>query len=149
MRIEEEIYQPRFSSPQQKAALNLLFTGNWLHAQLHKVFKPYGITGQQYNILRILKGQLPASISASDIKARMLDQHPDVSRLLDRLIAKGLVKKKTCSRDKRATDVFITEAGVALLADISKHQKHLDNQLQLSAREAAQLSDLLDKARGT
>lgn len=148
MKIEEEIKQPKFKSPLQKAVINLLFTSNWIQNQQQSFFKDSGITGQQFNILRILKGQYPKAISATEIRLRMLDKNSDVSRLLDRLIAKELVIKQTCPNDKRATDVTITQQGLDVLNHFDKIQKELDNVLKLSDEEAKQLSDLLDKARG-
>lgn len=147
-RIEEEIQQKKFKNPHQKAVINLIYTANWLQNKHQGFFKSYGITGQQFNILRILKGQHPNSISATAIKGRLLDRNSDVSRLLDRLAAKNLLIKKACPQDKRASDVFITPEGLDLLKEIDKHQRHIDNVLALSEEEAQQLSDLLDKSRG-
>lgn len=145
-RIEEEIRQTKFTSVHQKAVVNLIFTSNWLQNKQHDFFKSFGITGQQFNILRILKGQYPNSISGTEIKSRMLDRNSDVSRLLDRLAGKNLVTKKTCPNDKRASDVLITEEGLKLLNQINKTQKQ-DYILALSDEEAETLSALLDKAR--
>jgi DNA-binding MarR family transcriptional regulator len=148
-KIEEEIQQKKFKSPHQKAVINLIYTANWLQNKHLSFFKPFGITGQQFNILRVLKGQHPQSISATAIKIRLLDQNSDVSRLLDRLEGKNLIEKKTCPNDKRATDIFITSQGMELLKEIEKKQKEIDNALSLSPEEATQLSDLLDKSRGS
>jgi len=148
MKIEDEIQQPTFRNAYQKAVINLLFTSGWMTNKQQEFFKPYGITGQQFNILRILKGQHPKSISATAIKARMLDKNSDVSRLLDRLVAKQWIEKKVCPSDKRAADITITDAGLELLATLSKIQKEVDGILQLTEGEATQLSNLLDKARG-
>ena len=145
-KIEDEIKQTKFTSSLQKAVVNLIYTSNWLQARQQDFFKTFGITGQQFNILRILKGQHPKSISATEIKSRMLDRNSDVSRLLDRLATKRLITKRICHNDKRATDVLITSDGIALLKDIGKNQRH-DNFLFLTDDEASALSDLLDKAR--
>ncbi|MEO5603404.1 MAG: MarR family transcriptional regulator [Cyclobacteriaceae bacterium] len=145
-RIEDEIQQQTFTSIQQKVVVNLIYTSHWLENKQQEFFKTFGITGQQFNILRILKGHYPKSISGTEIKSRMLDRNSDVSRLLDRLDSKNLITKKTCPNDKRATDVFITEQGIALLREIDKFQKY-DRLLSLSAEEANLLSDLLDKSR--
>lgn len=147
MRIEEEIKQQKFRSMQQKAVINLIYTSNWLQGKQQEFFKPFGITGQQYNILRILKGQHPKSISGTEIKSRMLDRNSDVSRLLDRLALKKLITRRTCPNDKRASDVLITPLGLDLLKRIRKAGDE-DNVLTLSEGEAEQLSHLLDKARG-
>lgn len=148
MKIEDEIKQPKFKSAHQKAVINLLFTASWLQGQQQNFFKPYGITNQQFNILRILKGQHPKTISATEIKSRMLDRNSDVSRLLDRLAAKGLLNKQTCPKDKRASDVLITKEGLDLLTELDKRQKEIDRVLALSEKEAEDLSNLLDKVRG-
>jgi DNA-binding MarR family transcriptional regulator len=148
MKIEDEIKQPKFKSPHQKAVINLIFTASWLQGQQQNFFKPFGITNQQFNILRILKGQYPKTISATEIKLRMLDKNSDVSRLLDRLATKSLVHKQTCPKDKRASDVVITQAGLDILAELDKKQKAIDQVLALSEKEADDLSNLLDKLRG-
>jgi len=148
MKIEEEIKQNSFRGPHQKASINLLFTYHWLINRHKDFFKPFGITLQQYNMLRILRGQHPKSISGADIKERMLDKNSDVSRLLDRLLTKKLVVKSQCPSDKRAADVLITDQGLDLLKQIDLHVDKLDNSLgALTEEEAAQLSVLLDKSR--
>lgn len=148
MKIEEEIKQNRFRNSQQKAVINLLYTTNWLLGKQKDIFQPYNITGQQYNILRILKGQYPNSISATEIKSRMLDKNSDVSRLLDRLLAKKIISKQISNSDKRAADIYLTEHGLQLLDAIDEKQSLFDNILLLSEQEALALSDLLDKCRG-
>jgi DNA-binding MarR family transcriptional regulator len=148
MKIEEEIKQVKFKSPHQKAVINLIFTSGWLQGQQQKFFKSFGLTNQQFNILRILKGQHPKAISATEIKSRMLDKNSDVSRLLNRLEAKGLIHKQSCPKDKRAFDVIITTAGLKVLADLDKKQKQIDTVIRLTEKEAEELSNLLDKARG-
>lgn len=148
MKIEEEIKQPKFRDAYQKAVINLLFTASWLQSQHQEFFKSYGITVNQFNILRILKGQHPNSISATEIKSRLLDKNSDVSRLLDRLLSKKLVVKHLCTTDKRAFDVLITDTGLELLRSMDKFLPQRDRVISLTEEEATQLSDLLDKARG-
>ena len=145
-RIEDEIRQEKFTNIHQKVVVNLIYTSGWLQNKHQKFFKSFGITGQQFNILRILKGQYPKSISGAEIKSRMLDRNSDVSRLLDRLAAKNLIRKSTCPNDKRAADVQITEEGIALLNEINETPNQ-DRVLSLSDEDARELSDLLDKAR--
>ena len=146
-RIEDEIRQEKVSNIYQKVVVNVIYTSNWLQNKQQEFFKSFGITGQQFNILRILKGQFPKSISGTEIKSRMLDRNSDVSRLLDRLAAKHLITKKTCPNDKRASDVLITDEGLALLNELNKTPNQ-DRVFSLSEDEARKLSDLLDKARG-
>jgi DNA-binding MarR family transcriptional regulator len=145
MTIEEEIKQSTFKSPVQKAFLNLVFTANWLQSKQQDFFKRFGITATQFNILRILKGQHPKSISATEIKSRMLDRNSDVSRLLDRLALKELINKSTCPNDRRAADVTITTEGLELLTTVADTVD--EDMLNLTSEEANSLSDLLDKCR--
>ena len=149
MKIEEAIQQPKFRNVHHKVAVNLLYTAAWLDDRNKSFFKEYGVTNQQFNILRILRGQLPHKISGAEIKNRMLDKNSDVSRLLDRLILKKLVTKSQCPNDKRAADVLITEAGLALLKKIDGKMDETDLAVfHLTKTEATQLSDLLDTCRG-
>lgn len=149
MKIEDEIKQPRFRDIYQKVSVNLLFTSNWLVARQHDFFKPFGITTQQFNILRILRGQHPNAISGVEIKSRMLDRNSDISRLLERLLKKDLVSKSQSENDKRAANVSITEKGLELLGKIDEKFKEVErHHFNLSEAEAEQLSSLLDKARG-
>lgn len=147
-KIEDAIQQSKFRNSHQKAVINLIYTANWLQNRHQNFFKPFGITGHQYNILRVLKGQYPKSISATEIKSRLLDQNSDVSRLLERLLQKQLITKSASENDKRASDVFISAQGLELLEQLEKHQKELDFAINLTPEEASQLSDLLDKCRG-
>ena len=147
MKIEDEIQQKAFHSAHQKAVVNLIYTSNWLIGTHQKFLSVFGLTTQQFNILRILRGQHPNGVSATTIKQRMLDRNSDVSRLLDRLVKKELIVKKSCPSDKRATDVFITDRGLKVLEDINKERHRIDNVLSLTESEAELLSDLLDRAR--
>ncbi len=149
MKIEEEIKQAKFRNVYHKVAINLLYTAAWLEDQNKNFFKEFGITNQQFNILRILRGQHPSKISGAEIKSRMIDKNSDVSRLLDRLIAKELVIKSQCPNDKRAADVVITEQGLKILKKIDGKMDQTDlSVLKLTNEEATHLSDLLDKSRG-
>lgn len=148
-RIEEEIKQTRFRDCYQKVAINLLFTAGWLQGKQQEFFKTYGITLQQFNILRILRGQHPNRISGVEIKGRMLDRNSDISRLLDRLLKKELVSKHLRPGDKRATDIAITERGLALLIEVDKDLASRERGIfRLNETECNALSDLLDKSRG-
>lgn len=148
MKLEEEIRQTHFTSSHQKAVINLIFTYNWLINKQQELLKPFGITPQQFNILRILKGTSPKGISGTVIKSRMLDKNSDISRLLDRMARKGLVEKRICPADKRASDIFITQEGVSILEKLRPHQHELENIMVLSSQDATLLSELLDRARG-
>jgi len=149
MKIEDEIQTTKFRSPFHKAAVNLIFTAGWVEDNNREYFKSFGITPQQFNILRILRGQHPGKISATEIKARMLDKNSDVSRLLSRLISKGFIGKSQCPNDKRAADILITEQGLSVLKKIDQGVDQIDLGLfNLTTTEADQLNFLLDKCRG-
>jgi DNA-binding MarR family transcriptional regulator len=149
MKIEEEIQTTRFRNAHQKAAINLIFTAGWVEDHNKQYFKSFGITPQQFNILRILRGQHPGKISVTEVKARMLDKNSDVSRLLSRLISKRLIGKSQCANDKRAADILITEQGLVLLKKIDQCVDQIDLELlKLTPVEADQLNFLLDKCRG-
>lgn len=149
MRINDEIKQKEFKSPFQKAVINLFFTESWVQNKFKSFFKEFGITPQQYNVLRILKGHHPSSYTAGQIKEVMLDKTPDLTRLLDRLQAKNLVDRKICEWNRRQLEIVITDQGIGLLNSIGPVQDNLMSNLNnLSDPEAEQLSDLLDKLRG-
>lgn len=149
MRINDEIKQKEFKSPFQKAVINLFFTESWVQNKFKSFFKEFGITSQQYNVLRILKGHYPDSYTAGQIKEVMLDKTPDLTRLLDRLQAKNLVDRKICEWNRRQLEIVITDQGIGLLNSIGPVQDNLMSNLNnLSDPEAEQLSDLLDKLRG-
>src|SRR5580692_11323667 len=113
MTIENEIKQPKFRNEHQKAAINLIYTYNWANEQMKKILDRYDITSQQFNILRILRGA-HGPLSTLQIRERMLDKMSDSSRIVDRLIKKGLVKKNICKTDRRLVDVIITKKGKKL-----------------------------------
>lgn len=148
MKFEEEIQQKKFKSEKQKATLNLIFTSGWLVNQHKEFFKPFGITNQQYNVLRILRGQHPKSISTCGIKERMLDRNSDVSRIVDRLTLKNWVTKETCPNDRRLVDVMITDDGLALLKKMDDAIDRIDQELgNLTEKDAELLNELLDRIR--
>ncbi len=149
MKIEQEIQQKEFRTIYQKTALNLVYTSNWLLTKHQDFFNQFGITGKQYNVLRILKGQFPNSISTCDIRSRMLDKNSDASRIVDRLSQRQFVTKKIRPTDKRLVDVSISDKGIKLLDQIENKIETLDNiTASISGEEALQLNNLLDKIRG-
>lgn len=147
MSIEKDISQPAFRNEYQKGIINLIYTYNWMNEKMKKVFDNEGITAQQYNILRILRGA-GKPISTLQIRERMLDKMSDTSRIVDRLVLKGLAKKNICKKDKRLVDVNISLAGEKLLAGIDQYEKDMDAIFgNLSDAEAKTLNKLLDKIR--
>ena len=111
MGIDQDIHQSKFRNVHQKAGLNLIYTYGWVMERIKELFATEDITPQQFNILRILRGSHPQPLSTLQIRERMLDKMSDTSRIVDRLIAKGLVKKAICKTDRRLVDVLITEKG--------------------------------------
>ena len=149
MKLEEEIEQKNFDSDYHKAAINIIYTSNWLTDIHTKAIKPYNLTIQQFNILRILRGKYPEVVNLKLIKARMLDKMSDVSRLVERLREKGLVDRKICPSDRRHIDVCITENGLSLLSRLDEDINKINSLLtSLNAREIETLNNLLDKLRG-
>jgi MarR family transcriptional regulator, multiple gene regulator MgrA len=150
MRLEEEIKQKKFASAYHKLVVNVLFSGNWLREQHGEDLQRFGITMQQFNVLRILRGQAPASASIGLVKKRMLDKQSDVSRLVERLRLKGLLQRKLAKNDRRKCEINITEKGLALLAEIDHSMTCWYDRLKgLSAREAEECSRILDKMRSS
>jgi MarR family transcriptional regulator, 2-MHQ and catechol-resistance regulon repressor len=150
MGIDQDINQSKFRNEYQKAGINLLFTYGWLMERTKEIFATEDITPQQFNILRILRGSFPQPLSTLQIMERMLDKMSDTSRIVDRLITKGLVKKGVCKADRRLVDVMISDKGKKLLERLDKKQDDLDNIIgNLSVKEAETLSELLDKIRGS
>ena len=149
MGIEKEIHQQTFRNQRQKALVNLLYTYGWAIEKIKNFLAQEDITHQQYNILRILRGAYPKPLSTLQIRERMLDRMSDTSRIVDRLVLKGLVQKTICPTDKRLVDVLITERGQALLGALDQQSDSMDHIMgSLTEEEAETFSQLLDKLRG-
>ncbi len=149
MRLEEEIKQKKFKSEHHKVMINLIYTTNWLMSKHSPLMKQYGLTVQQYNILRILRGQYPKPCTVNLLKERMLDKMSDASRLVDRLLEKDLLVRHTCENDRRRVDITITQNGLDLLEKIDREEDSFYNNMQnISTEEATLLNDLLDRLRG-
>lgn len=148
MSIETDIKQSNFKSPYMKAIVNIFYTNSWLQTVQMEIFKPFDLTIQQYNVLRILRGQYPNPITVIAIIERMMDKMSNASRLVDKLLLKGLTVRTECPNDRRAVDVKITQKGLDLLDELDVLQANWECSLQgISEEEALQLSDLLDKIR--
>jgi DNA-binding MarR family transcriptional regulator len=149
MSLSKDIQQKEFRSEYQKAMLNILYTHNHLITKMTDVFKEYDITRQQFNVLRILRGQYPGHASVNLIKDRMLDKMSDTSRIVERLRIKGFISRTDCEKDKRSVEIRITDAGLELLDRMEPEVVSLEKLLHnLTPEEARQLNDLLDKIRG-
>lgn len=151
MRIEEEIRQRKFQDEHQKVHVNILFTASWLEARMTALLKPYRISMQQFNILRILRGIYPEAESLKYLSERMLDKMSNASRLVEKLAQKGYVDRITCPQDGRRLEISITPLGLEILEKASRaFQEELSPQLRthLSDEEASTLNRLLDQLRG-
>ena len=148
MSISEELKQSSFKNEETKAVINLIFTGNFIIQKQQELLKPFGISMQQFNVLRILKGQKGKPITVLSITERMLDKMSNASRLVDKLFAKKLVSRVQCEKDRRAVDVFILPAGLALLERIDICQNEFGEQInQIGEEKLKQLNELLDQFR--
>ena len=150
MKIEEEINQQKpFKSAYHKVNLNILCTASWISKLQADILKPFDLTTQQFNILRILRGMAGEPATIKLLTERMIDKMSNASRLVDKLLAKKLVKREECKEDRRRVDIFITEKGLELLASASEAIEGTPfvNAIGIDEKEALLLSDLLDKMR--
>jgi DNA-binding MarR family transcriptional regulator len=148
MSLEQDIHQETFRNQYQKAIINILFTENYLVTRMTDVFKDFDITRQQYNVLRILRGQFPEPATINLIKDRMLDKMSDSSRIVERLRAKDLVERADGRTDKRSVEITISHKGLELLKEMQPKVNDLEKLLHnLSVEETRDLNFLLDKIR--
>lgn len=148
MKIEEEIKQKQFRSAKEKVFVNVIYTSNWLNYRQAELFKTFDLSMQQFNVLRILRGQYPEAATVNLLIDRMLDKSSNASRIVEKLRVKGLVKRKECKKDRRRVDVVITESGLEM---VEKATARLDEMMEaispITEDEARQLNELLDKLR--
>ncbi|MDO1450600.1 MarR family transcriptional regulator [Rhodocytophaga aerolata] len=149
MKLEKEIQQSKFQNEFQKLYLNIIYTASWLNLKNTQRLKPFGVSPQQYNILRILRGQYPNSATVTLLTERMLDKNSNASRLVEKLKQKQLVDRCECPEDRRAVNVKITQKGLDLLAKLDVTDEHIQRDLnQITGEEAALVNAVLDKLRG-
>lgn len=149
MQIDKEIQSTNFEDNYHKVIINISYTYNWLSNANRDKFEKHNLTTQQFNILRILRGQYPNPATINLLKERMIDKMSDASRIVDRLIQKGMVSRCTNKKDRRAVDIRISDLGLEVLSKMDDEFKAKDLlKDNLTEEEAAQLSDLLDKLRG-
>jgi DNA-binding MarR family transcriptional regulator len=148
MKIEDEIKQREFKNERQKALINVMFTSNFLSTVIARHLKQYQLSTQQFNVLRILRGQYPNPIRANDLQGRMMDRMSNVSRIIEKLRVKNLLERQICEQDRRAVDVKITGKGLSLLKELDIVAYEWEAQLNsLSNKELNTLNHLLDKIR--
>ena len=147
-KLKEEIKQSKFESAQQEASINLIYTHAWVESKMKNVLKPFNVSSQQYNVLRILRGAFPEKVSSGYIKERMLDKESNITRLIDKLVTKKYVIRNLCPENRRKMDIVITDLGLADLKKMDVEVKKRDEILsKLSNKEANELNRLFDKIR--
>lgn len=148
MRLEDAIKQKRFKTEEEKLIINLTYTSGWLMYEQTRFLKPFGISPQQFNVLRILRGQGSVPASVGLIQERMLDKMSNASRLVEKLKQKGLVERHECPKDRRQVDVTITDEGLKLLESMDRVQESMNDVCRnLNSEEKQELNALLDKLR--
>jgi DNA-binding MarR family transcriptional regulator len=148
MTIEEAIKTNKFKDMKHKATINLMYTSYIMRTQLSTILKVYDLTPEQYNVLRILKGKHPEAMCVRDIGSRMIEKSSNVPRIVDRLVAKKLVKRTTSKEDKRETLISLTEKGIEQLAAATKAGDDLEmNIAGITEEEATVLNEILEKMR--
>ena len=149
MRIEDELKVESFPSIQQKLNINLMYSYNWTQERLQSFFAEFGLTAQQYNVLRILRNHQPKALTTSQILEEMVEKSAGVSRLVDRLVKKGLVEKIVSKEDRRLVDVSISEEGIKVMDSLNEQNHQIDGVFNnLSLGEMVTMNRLLDKLRG-
>jgi len=149
MSLEKDIKQEKFSTEYEKAVINVLYTSSWLHNINSGRLKPHGITPEQFNVLRILRGSLPNPMMLADITSRMIDKSSNATRLVEKLRQKGLLKREICENNRRQVDILITDKGLSVLKKIDAESEEWLSALKtISKSEASELNRILDKLRG-
>lgn len=150
MSLEKDIRQEKFTNEYEKVVVNVLYTSGWLYNTNATRLKPHGITPEQYNVLRILRGSHPKALMLADITSRMIDKNSNATRLVEKLRQKGLLKREICEGNRRQVDIFITDKGLSLLKQVDEERENwLTLMKGLSKTEAQELNRLLDKLRGS
>ncbi len=148
VKLEQAIKSNKFKSEVHKGVLNILYTAWWLKTVMSKELKEFGLTHEQYNVLRILKGKYPEQMCVRDIACRMIEKSSNVPRIIDRLELKKLVKRSNSAIDKRETVITLTQSGITILeATTLSVNQMMDTVLTVNNRDAALLNQLLEKVR--
>lgn len=147
MILEEAIRQNKFSSEYLRTVLNIAHSHGQLLAYSNTRLKPFAISIQQFNILRILRGQQGKAISVREISVRMLDKMSNTSRLIEKLRIKGLLERRECPKDRRKAEIELTSKGLALIneASIILDEALISRIQVLDQEEVGTLNKILDK----
>ncbi|KAA3638346.1 MAG: MarR family transcriptional regulator [Bacteroidetes bacterium] len=149
MKLEDELKMKNFSSPHQKMLLNIIFTNYWIGDKMAGYMKSYDLSEQQYNVLRILRGQKGNPVNLKDLQERMMQKTSNVTRLVEKLRLKGLLERVQCMENRRKVEITITDKGLKLLEEMQPEMDAMNDRFAkvLTEEEASVLSDLLDKLR--
>ncbi len=147
VKLEDAIKQKKFRSQHIRAAINLHYASSQLQHFENSILKNYGISLQQFNLMRIVRGQKGKPISISEITDRMIDKMSNASRLAEKLRAKGLLARQICPKDRRKVEIILTDKGQSVIADASQTiDSAINKRLSvLSKDEAEELNRILDK----
>ena len=146
--LSEDIKQATFRNTEQKAGINIMYTANWLRNRVALMLKPHGLSPEQYNVLRILRGQNGVPASVKMVNERMLDPMSNVSRLVDKLFNSGLVERKICPSDRRQVELLLTSNGIRSLEEADESLKELGNIFSgISEERLELLNEILDQLR--
>ena len=149
MGLEQDLRQERFDNVYEKMVVNIFFTESWLANLNASRLKPFGLTPEQYNVLRILRGSHPKPMMLADITSRMIDRNSNATRLVEKLKSKGLVNREICETNRRQVDISITESGLGVLTKIDEGlDRWLQNLKRIPQSEVETLNAILDKLRG-
>jgi DNA-binding MarR family transcriptional regulator len=149
MRIEEIIKSTVTLDDAKKVILNVMFTQNVINDKFNEVLKPYDLSSEQYNVLRILRGQKGLPTNMCVIQERMIAKNSNTTRLIDKLLLKELVTRDVCPDNRRKIEVLITDKGMHILTELDPkviaHEQQFAN--NLTTEELEQLNFLLEKYR--
>jgi len=148
MKIEDAIKQPKFKDEFEKADINIIFTASWMNSKFNQTIKSYGISVQQFNILRILRGQKGKPASLKLLTERMMDKMSNTSRLIDKMLTKNLLKREICPNNRRQIEIVLTDNGLKVCNDVSKKVNNIRKEnINITEDEAKELNRILDKIR--
>ncbi len=148
MKLEDEIKQARFDDDFLKAILNILVTADRISSATNATLRPFGVSKEQYNVLRILRGQHPNPATLQLISERMISQSSNATRLVEKLRTKGFVERSLCATNRRKVDILITKKGLDVLEEVDPLVVASGNRMRtITDEEARTLNKILDKMR--
>ena len=149
MKLSEEIRQSKALDAHTEAMLNVHFTSHWLYRLFQEQLKEFDISAEQYNILRILRGNHPETYNLCDVQERMLNRTANTTRLVEKLRKRGLVSREPNEQDRRRVDITITEKGLSILSAADELTEEINRRTvrAITNQEARKLTQLLERLR--